>query len=65
MIERQLRLLTRQCHVYRPDVDLRIERLSDRSVYMAGYGGDDDGDLDYRERVIEEFSWFAESTLTN
>jgi DNA-directed RNA polymerase subunit M/transcription elongation factor TFIIS len=34
--------------VLRPDVDLRMERLSYRSVYVAGYDGGDDGDLDYR-----------------
>lgn len=34
--------------VLRPDVDLRMERLSDKSVYVAGYGGGDDGEIDYR-----------------
>ena len=34
--------------VMRVGVDLRMERLSDKSVYVAGYGGGDDGDLDYR-----------------
>jgi predicted RNA-binding Zn-ribbon protein involved in translation (DUF1610 family) len=34
--------------VLRPNVDLRMERSSDRSVYVAGYGGGDDGEIDYR-----------------
>jgi len=34
--------------VMRPNVDLRMERSSNRSVYVAGYGGGDDGELDYR-----------------
>lgn len=34
--------------VMRPDVDLRIERLSDRSVPLAGYNGGDKDDTDYR-----------------
>jgi len=34
--------------VMRPNVDLRMERSSNRSVYVAGYGGGDDGEIDYR-----------------
>jgi DNA-directed RNA polymerase subunit M/transcription elongation factor TFIIS len=34
--------------VLRPNVDLRMERLSHRSVYVAGYDGGDDGEIDYR-----------------
>jgi Zn-finger nucleic acid-binding protein len=34
--------------VMRPEVDLRMERLSDRSVYVAGYNGGDDDEIDYR-----------------
>lgn len=34
--------------VLHPNVDLRMERSSDRSVYVAGYGGGDDGEIDYR-----------------
>jgi hypothetical protein len=33
--------------VMRPDVDLRIERLSDRSVSLARYNGGDKDDIDY------------------
>lgn len=34
--------------VMRVGVDLRMERMSDKSVFIAGYGGGDDGDIDYR-----------------
>jgi len=34
--------------VMRVGVDLRMERLSDKSVYIAGYSGGDEDDIDYR-----------------
>jgi len=34
--------------ILRLDVDLRMERLSDKSVFVAGYGGGDNGEIDYR-----------------
>ena len=34
--------------IYRPDVNLRMERLSDKAVYVAGYSGGDEDDIDFR-----------------
>lgn len=34
--------------IYHPDTNLRIERLSDESVYVAGYSGGDSGNIDRR-----------------
>ena len=34
--------------IYRPDTDLRMERLSHESVYVAGYGGGRESSTDYR-----------------
>lgn len=34
----------------RPDVDLRMERMSESSVYVAGYNGGDDGEIDYQSQ---------------
>ena len=34
--------------IYRPNVDLTMERLSEKSVFVSGDGGGDDGEIDYR-----------------
>lgn len=34
--------------IYRPNTNLRIERLSHGSVYVAGYSGGDENNIDYR-----------------
>ena len=58
--------------IYYPDVNLRMERLTHKSVYIAGYSGGDENNIDYRywfnctdsgleiEREIVRDEWLTE-----